>query len=148
LSPIVELFFTPWNDKDALERISVRKNRKVLFESGEGLNVYEEPVACNESYFDTFTVWAKHNLSETPIKLNLNLESCLESVKKFVQHTELQTGPFSDLRTPPGHLMLVRNYNFLKLIESYPDILYDKSKYDKEKISEMINVFSSHLYVA
>ncbi len=55
LSPIVELFFTPWNDKDALEGVSHRKNRQILFETGEGLNVYEELVASNAFYYHTFT---------------------------------------------------------------------------------------------
>ena len=55
LSPIIDLFFTPWNNKEVLDGISIRKSRQILFDTSEGLNVYEEPVAANELYFDTFS---------------------------------------------------------------------------------------------
>ena len=55
LSPIIDLFFTPWNNKEVLDGISIRKSRQILFDTCEGLNVYEEPVAAGELYFDTFS---------------------------------------------------------------------------------------------
>jgi hypothetical protein len=146
LSPVIELFFAPWSDKDILETISTRKNRQVLFESGEGLNVYEELVANNYVFYEVFSVWSKQNLPTKPIKLNIQIGSCLDILSKFVQHSSLQCGPFSDLRTPQGQLMLTRSFHFLRLIESFPDILLERSKLEGEKLAEMITDLKRHLY--
>ena len=147
MAPIIELFFAPWSDQNILETISNRKNRQVLFESGEGLNVYEELVANNETFYEVFELWAKHNLTEKPIKLNLPISSCLDTISKFVQHAALQSGPFSDLRTPQGHLMLVRSFHFLSLVEAFPAIFYDRVNLDGEKILQMLDDLKRHLFV-
>lgn len=145
MESIVDLFFAHWNDKDALEKILSRNQRQVLFESGEGLNVYEEVVSNNKMYFDTFNVWAKASLDQKPIKLNLQPGCWQSTIFNLVELCKLQNGPFSELRTPPGYLLLVRCLNFLNLVGAFPNIFYGKSVLD-EKVSEMIFELKRHTY--
>jgi len=142
----VDLFFAPWNDKDALKKISNRNQRQVLFESGEGLNVYEEAVANNQIFFDTFNAWAKVNLDKKPVKLNIKTDCWQDTIFEFVKLCKSQRGPFSELRTPLGYLMLTRILNFLHLIEAFPNVLYEKSGGHTEYV-DMISDLKNHAYL-
>jgi len=90
---------------------------------------------------------SKSSPRKLPFKLNLNLDVGLESMEKFVEHSKSQSGPFSDLRTPLGYLMAIRNYHFLQLVENFPEVFYENtSSHSKEKLAEMISQIRPHLY--
>lgn len=62
LNPIIELFYSSWSDSDEIEKLVHRKSRQVLFEIGEGLNVYEEAAVLNQTFANTFETWASHQV--------------------------------------------------------------------------------------
>jgi hypothetical protein len=63
LTPIVEIFYSSWSDPEEIEKLQSRKNRQVLFETGEGLNVFEEEAVQNMTFAKTFEDWAKFQVT-------------------------------------------------------------------------------------
>ncbi|TRY78337.1 hypothetical protein TCAL_10660 [Tigriopus californicus] len=135
--PIIDVYFLPWRENNS-QMLEGSLNRRYLFESGEGVNVFSEEVALNIVYFNCLIEWLAGG---NQLRLNLDVGRIVgeaQALSAYLPCNEEGLRCFSACWTHPGYLILTRLVNVLKIWEQHP-MLENVSGVERNCIRKYLN---------
>jgi hypothetical protein len=119
-SPVVDLVMIPWRDADDALSKWADAQKKKLYETGDGINVFAEEAMNNIVCHKVVRRWMQ-SPKATGLGININLEKLemvAEVIFKFIKDCRDNKNSicFSQAWTTQGYLLLTRLYNLLDVI--------------------------------
>ena len=137
--PVSDVFFRSWvfasssaNRNDC--PVEILKNvgvREYLFESGDGINVYAEEAGNNMYFSKLMARWlsddsTKSSQSLRKFNLNINVQFVIDQINSIIEYLDRdssENGFTSAHWSNQGFLVMIRYYNFLRMLKDFPCIL-------------------------
>lgn len=117
--PIIDVYFLPWRENNS-KILEGSLNRRYLFESGEGVNVFSEEIALNIVYFNCLNQWLE---AGNQLKLNLDVGRVMGEARALSAYLPLNEEGlrcFSPFWTHQGYLIVTRLVHLLKSLNQHP----------------------------
>ncbi len=146
--PVVNVFFEFWRGGRAVDILAKSVAKPLLlFEAGDGVNVFAEVVTSNKVYEKTIRMFLTEK--ENAFKLDIDPELVADEVEDLLCMCEAKSTevlfPFSTAWSKCGFSLLQRAFHLLKLFKDFPQTTRDQMGYfDKRdlipRLEEMLHL--------